>query len=74
MCNKISDTIPPRTPKVRRRTALPQDLLFGDSASSNDQMSRSYHQQQQPQQQQNDLTRSSFIPLARVPSAPGSLK
>lgn len=77
----ISDTIfPPRTPKVRRRTAQPQELLFGDSASSNEQMSRSYHQQystpslQQFQPHSNDNTRSSFIPLARVPSAPGSLK
>lgn len=69
---KISDTIPPRTPKVRRRTAQPQDLLFGDSASSNDLMSRSY--QQSSPQQSTDITRSSFIPLARVPSAPGSLK
>lgn len=75
----ISDTIiPPRTPKVRRRTAQPQDLLFGDSASSNEQMSRSYHQQyttssQQLQPHSNDITRS-FIPLSRVPSAPGSLK
>lgn len=70
----ISDTIPPRTPtKVRRRTAQPQDLLFGDSASSNDLMSRSYQQQQSPQQQ-TDITRSSFVPLSRVPSAPGSLK
>lgn len=75
MLKMISDTIPPRTPKVRRRTAQPQDLLFGDSTSSNDnQMSRSYHQQQSPQHQPSDQTRSSFIPLARVPSAPGSLK
>lgn len=66
----ISDTIPPRTPKVRRRTAQPQDLLFGDSASSNEQMSRSY---QQSSPQQTDITRS-FVPLSRVPSAPGSLK
>lgn len=67
-----SDTIPPRTPKIRRRTAQPQDLLFGDSASS-DQMTRSY-QQQHSHQPQNDSNRSNFIPLARVPSAPGSLK
>lgn len=70
----ISDTIPPRTPKIRRRTAQPQDLLFGESAPSSDQMTRSYQQlQSQPKQQQTDITRS-FIPLSRVPSAPGSLK
>lgn len=69
---KFSDSIPPRTPKIRRRTAQPQDLLFGDSAPS-EQMTRSY-QQQQSHQPQSDLNRSNFIPLARVPSAPGSLK
>lgn len=72
-CNDFSDSIPPRTPKIRRRTAQPQDLLFGDSSSSsNDQMTRSYQQLQS--QQQLDINRSSFIPLSRVPSAPGSLK
>ncbi|XP_031616973.1 kinesin-like protein KIF21A isoform X2 [Contarinia nasturtii] len=77
MLQNDPDTIPPRTPKVRRRTAQTQDLLFGDSSSSIDQMSRSYQQQHSPshqQQQQTDMTRSSFIPLSRVPSAPGSLK
>lgn len=74
MLKMISETIPPRTPKVRRRTAQPQDLLFGDSSSSNDQMSRSYQQQQSSQQPPTDITRSSFVPLSRVPSAPGSLK
>lgn len=64
---KYSDAMPPRTPKVRRRTALPQELLYGDSSSSNDEMARSY----QPEKENHHR---SFIPLARVPSAPGSLK
>ncbi|XP_037037974.1 kinesin-like protein KIF21B isoform X3 [Bradysia coprophila] len=53
-----------KTPKVRRRTALPQDLLFGDVSDKNE-MTRSFNQPENSR---------SFIPLARVPSAPGSLK
>ncbi|XP_037912108.1 kinesin-like protein KIF21A isoform X3 [Hermetia illucens] len=57
------------TSKVRRRTAQPQDLLFGDAdnqVDKNDIMTRSFTQQ--------EGAGRSFIPLARVPSAPGSLK
>lgn len=52
-------------PKIRKRAAQTQELLFGESATTNnDDMSRSYtiHEGR------------SLIPLARVPSAPGSLK
>lgn len=56
---------------MRRRMApMAQELLFGDVANGNsrdDEMSRSYTIQ-------DANTRSSLIPLARVPSAPGSLK
>lgn len=48
---------------------MAQELLFGDVANGNnrdDEMSRSYTIQ--------DGAKSSLIPLARVPSAPGSLK
>jgi hypothetical protein len=48
---------------------MAQELLFGDVANGNnrdDEMSRSYTIQ--------DGERGSMIPLARVPSAPGSLK
>lgn len=54
---------------MRRRMApMAQELLFGDVANGNsrdNEMSRSY-----------TITdvKSSLIPLARVPSAPGSLK
>ena len=61
------------TRKVRRRVApMAQELLFGDLANGNngmDEMSRSY-----TIQDSSSSTRSSLIPLARVPSAPGSLK
>ena len=49
-----------------------QELLFGDLANGNngmDEMSRSY-----TIQDSGSSMRSSLIPLARVPSAPGSLK
>jgi len=49
-----------------------QELLFGDLANGNngmDEMSRSY-----TIQDSSSSMRSSLIPLARVPSAPGSLK
>ncbi|XP_055382078.1 kinesin-like protein KIF21A isoform X2 [Condylostylus longicornis] len=55
--------------KVRRRTAQPQDLLFGDvdiMQNGDEVMTRSYTQV--------EGSPRSFIPLARVPSAPGSLK
>uniref|UniRef100_T1GS25 Uncharacterized protein n=1 Tax=Megaselia scalaris TaxID=36166 RepID=T1GS25_MEGSC len=58
-----------RTSKIRQRTAQAQDLLFGDADNNqngNDAMTRSFTQQ--------DTSNRSFIPLARVPSAPGSLK
>ncbi|XP_055852546.1 kinesin-like protein KIF21A isoform X1 [Episyrphus balteatus] len=58
-----------RTSKIRRRTAQPQELLFGESEVSHngdDPMTQSFTQLE-------PVTRS-FIPLARVPSAPGSLK
>ncbi|CAH1707311.1 unnamed protein product [Chironomus riparius] len=61
------------TRKVRRRVApMVQELLFGDLANGNnglDEMSRSY-----TIQDSGSSMRSSLIPLARVPSAPGSLK
>ncbi|XP_070495238.1 kinesin-like protein KIF21A isoform X4 [Chironomus tepperi] len=61
------------TRKVRRRVApMVQELLFGDLANGNngtDEMSRSY-----TIQDSSSSMRSSLIPLARVPSAPGSLK
>lgn len=52
----------------RRKAPAAQELLFGDVANGNsrdDEMSRSYTI--------HDGTKS-LIPLARVPSAPGSLK
>ncbi|XP_055713660.1 kinesin-like protein KIF21A isoform X3 [Phlebotomus papatasi] len=52
--------------KVRRLKALPQELLFGSSNEKDDSMTRSYHLQQE--------SGRSFIPISRVPSAPGSLK
>lgn len=56
--------------RMRRRAApMAQELLFGDVTNGNnrdDEMSRSYTIQ--------DGVKSSLIPLARVPSAPGSLK
>lgn len=54
--------------KARKRAApLAQELLFGDltNGNGNDDMSKSYTIPE---------GRSSLIPLARVPSAPGSLK
>lgn len=55
--------------KVRRRVApMAQELLFGDLANGNDDMSRSYTIQD------SNSKNNSLIPLARVPSAPGSLK
>lgn len=54
--------------KARKRAApLAQELLFGDltNGNGNDDMSKSYTIPE---------GRSSSIPLARVPSAPGSLK
>lgn len=57
--------------KSRRRVApMAQELLFGDLANGNDDMSRSYTIQDTG----NTTTKNSLIPLARVPSAPGSLK
>ncbi|CRL00444.1 CLUMA_CG013706, isoform A [Clunio marinus] len=57
--------------RMRRRIApMAQELLFGDVANGNnrdDEMSRSYTIH-------DSSSRSSLIPLARVPSAPGSLK
>lgn len=58
-----------KSTKIRRRTAQPQELLFGDSEVSHngdDPMTQSFTQME-------PSTRS-FIPLSRVPSAPGSLK
>lgn len=55
--------------KVRKQAPMAQELLFGDVTNGNqrdDEMSRSYTIQ--------EGTKSSLIPLARVPSAPGSLK
>ena len=61
------------TRKARRRIApMAQELLFGDLANGNngnDDMSRSY-----TIQDSSSSMRGSLIPLARVPSAPGSLK
>jgi hypothetical protein len=58
--------------KVRRRVApMAQELLFGDLANGNDDMSRSYTIQDASG---NSTAKNSLIPLARVPSAPGSLK
>lgn len=54
--------------KARKRAApLAQELLFGDltNGNGNDDMSKSYTIPE---------GRNSLIPLARVPSAPGSLK
>lgn len=54
--------------KVRKRTALAQELLFGDVANGNsndkEDMSKSY----------TIHDGRSLIPLSRIPSAPGSLK
>ncbi|XP_059619317.1 kinesin-like protein KIF21B isoform X1 [Phlebotomus argentipes] len=55
-----------RMTKVRRLKAQPQELLFGSSNEKDDSMTRSYHLQQE--------SGRSFIPISRVPSAPGSLK
>jgi hypothetical protein len=59
--------------KLRRRVApMAQELLFGDLANGNngnDEMSRSY-----TIHDSNNSNKNSLIPLARVPSAPGSLK
>ncbi|XP_055684227.1 kinesin-like protein KIF21A isoform X1 [Lutzomyia longipalpis] len=55
-----------RMTKIRRLKALPQELLFGSSNEKDDSMTRSYHLQQE--------SGRSFIPISRVPSAPGSLK
>ena len=51
---------------------MAQELLFGDLANGNDDMSRSYTIQDASGV--NVTNKSSLIPLARVPSAPGSLK
>ncbi len=59
--------------KARRaRAPMAQELLFGDLANGNDDMSRSYTIQDASGV--NVTNKSSLIPLARVPSAPGSLK
>jgi hypothetical protein len=53
---------------------MAQELLFGDLANGNNNggsdMSRSYT----IHDANNDVRNNSLIPLARVPSAPGSLK
>lgn len=59
--------------KARRRVApMAQELLFGDLANGNDDMSRSYTIQDAANS--TTANKGSLIPLARVPSAPGSLK
>ena len=56
-----------RNVKVRRRTAQPQELLYGISTNAENQKNEDQNQNQNQNQNHNH-------PLTRVPSAPGSLK
>lgn len=51
--------------KIRQKTVLPSDMLFGTSNESDNQMTHSLDPSSFP---------TSGNPIVRVPSAPGSLK